>query len=172
MSIHIDKISPEASLLQAEEHQLSQSHLIRERLSFLNKLQSFAGPTEVSPCLSYWGAQNQTKHSRCVTPQFRGEGSSFWTASNASLIQPRKPLTSFASRAHCCSCWAWCPPVPPRPFLQSCFPASQHWYNQLFLPRSRTSQDSCQSLFSACCLIHTSSVCQGGCYGSLCQKSY
>lgn len=108
----------------------------------------------------------------CHTFQRRQEGSFFWAATNAFLIQPRKPLVPSASRAHWCSCWAWCSPVPPEPFLRSCFPASQYWYTQLFLPRDRTSQDSCQSILSAFCLIQTSSVCQEGRYESLCQKPY
>lgn len=62
MLIHIDKILPELSLLQAEEYQLAQPHLIWDTLPSLNNLHAhlldLLQHVHVSPILGQPGLDN------------------------------------------------------------------------------------------------------------------
>lgn len=69
--------SPDSSLLQADQTQLSQAFFIQKILQSLNHLCPLWTYCSKSLCTFYWGAQNQTQHSSYATlRESAGEGSS------------------------------------------------------------------------------------------------
>lgn len=102
----------------------------------------------------YWGAQNWTLHSSCVSPELRsGEGSPHWSF--------RQPLASLAPREHC---WLTVTAVhwDAEVFPAELFPASNPQpvlVHPVIIPGCRTShlpllnfrrQTSCLPLSPAC----------------------
>ena len=67
VSVHLEEIYPEPSLLQAKHSELSPPFLLWEMLQSLHHLNAALGCTLSCSSVSFlwWGAQNWAQHSRC-----------------------------------------------------------------------------------------------------------
>ncbi|XP_068788224.1 uncharacterized protein [Struthio camelus] len=141
--IHVDEITSQSSLLQAEQAQLLQSFFIGEMLQPPNHLGS--PPLDsLQQCHVplVLGSPELDTVLQVRLHQERGRITSLDLLPTLCLMHPRRPLAFLATRAHCCLMLHLLSTGTPRSFfmelLSSRSTPSLYWCMGLFLPRCRT----------------------------------
>ncbi|NXW18147.1 TENS3 protein, partial [Circaetus pectoralis] len=141
--IDIDNITPEPSLLQAEEYQLSALAPLKAA-PVPAMLRASLWPCATS--LWYWGAQNRAQRSRCglASAKQRGRIAPLDLLATLFLMQLRILMTAFAMRLHCWLMVSLLSTRTPRSFSAELssnqLAPSMYWCLGLFLPRCRSLQ--------------------------------
>lgn len=123
-------------------------------------LKNYPGPLSVESCWN-WGdtgkyGELDTELLMCLTSTEWRRITSFDLLMMLLLMQPMMLAAFFPARAHYCTCWGWCPPWPPRHFLQSCFLAGQSpahpgtWMCRTCICLGWSSWDSSLTFSAAC----------------------